>query len=63
VEVRLGWRDASVPVFVLVVGVVELTALGTSGWVAAAGLEAVAAALLMFRRTHALFASPPRLSR
>jgi signal transduction histidine kinase len=58
VDVRLGWRDASVPVLVLVVGVAELAALGTSGWVAAAGLEAVAAALLVLRRTHPLFAVP-----
>jgi signal transduction histidine kinase len=58
VEARIGWRDASVPVLVLVVGVAELAALGTSGWLAAAGLEAVAAALLVLRRTHALFAVP-----
>lgn len=43
---------------VLVVGVAELAALGTSGWLAAAGLEAVAATLLVLRRTHALFAVP-----
>jgi hypothetical protein len=44
---------------VLVVGVAELASLGTSGWVAAAGLEAVAAALLVFRRTLPLLAVPP----
>jgi len=58
VEARIGWRDASVPVLVLVVGVVELAALGTSGWLAAAGLEAVAAALHVLRRTHPLLAVP-----
>ena len=43
---------------VLVVGVAELAVLGTPGWLAAAGLEAVAAALLVLRRTRALFAVP-----
>lgn len=57
-EARIGWRDASIPVFVLVVGVAELASLGTSGWLAAAGLEAVAAALLVFRRTAPLLAVP-----
>ena len=58
VEARIGWRDASVPLLVLVVGVAELAALGTSGWLAAAGLEAVAAAVLVLRRTHALSVVP-----
>lgn len=57
-EARIGWRDASIPVLVLVVGVAELASLGTSGWLAAAGLEAVAAALLVLRRTHPLLSAP-----
>jgi signal transduction histidine kinase len=59
VRARIGWRDASIPAFVLVVGVVELAWLGAPGWVAAAALEAVAAVLLVFRRTHPLLAVPP----
>jgi signal transduction histidine kinase len=58
VEARIGWRDASIPLLVLVVGVAELASLGTSGWLAAAGLEAVAAALLVLRRTAPLLAVP-----
>ena len=57
-EARIDWRDASIPAVVLVVGVAELAYLGTSGWLAAAGLEVVAAAVLVLRRTHPLVAVP-----
>jgi signal transduction histidine kinase len=58
VEARIGWRDAWIPLLVLAVGVAELASLGTPGWVAAAGLEAVAAALLVLRRTYPLVVVP-----
>jgi signal transduction histidine kinase len=58
VEPRPGRRDVWLPGLALVAGVVELALLATPGWVVAAALEAVAAALLVFRRTHPLLAFP-----
>ena len=46
------------PVALAVVGTVELAALGTAGWVAAAGLEVAAAGALAFRRAWPLVAAP-----
>ena len=45
-----GWRDAWLPVVLLLLGAAELASLGTRGWIASIGLEAVAALLLVFRR-------------
>ena len=47
-----------VPAALAAVGTSELAALGTSGWVAAAGLEVVAAGVLVFRRPFPLVAAP-----
>ena len=55
---RIGWRDAAVPAILLALGTVELALLGTTGWVAAAGLEAVSALALVFRRAFPLVAPP-----
>ena len=55
---RIGWRDVAVPAALLFVGVVELALLGTSGWPAAAGLEAVAALSLVLRRSHPVVVAP-----
>ncbi len=59
VVARLGWRDALLPALLLAFGAAELASLGTDGWVASVGLEAISAACLVFRRTHALFVVPP----
>lgn len=57
-EPRTGRRDVWLPGLVLVAGVVELATLAGPGWLAAAALEAVAAALLVFRRSRPLVAFP-----
>lgn len=49
-------RDVGLPVAILVVGALELASLRTEGWLASIGLEAVAAGILVFRRTHTLLA-------
>ena len=49
---RIGWRDTLVPGALLAIGSVELALLGTAGWIAAIGLEAIAALALVFRRIH-----------
>ena len=54
----LGWRDLAVPAVLLVIGVVELASLGTEGWLPSIGLEGLAAAALVFRRTHPVVAVP-----
>ena len=54
-----GWRDAWLPVVLLLLGAAELASLGTRGWVASIGLEAVAALLLVFRRRLAPSWSSP----
>ncbi len=46
------------PASLVVVGTVELALLGTDGWVAAAALEATAAAALVFRRPYPLVTAP-----
>ena len=46
------------PAALLLLGAVELALLGTTGWVASVGLEAAAAIVLVFRRTHPLVAAP-----
>ena len=46
------------PAALLLLGTVELALLGTTGWVASVGLEAAAAIVLVFRRTHPLVAAP-----
>jgi signal transduction histidine kinase len=51
---RPGWRDVALPAVLLVVGALELASLRTEGWLASIGLEAVAAVVLVFRRTRAL---------
>ena len=55
---RLRRSDVLVPVVLLALGAFELSTLGTTGWAAAIGLEALAAACLVLRRTHAAFAVP-----
>jgi signal transduction histidine kinase len=47
---QLGWRDTWLPAALLLLGAAELASLGTEGWVASIGLEAIAALLLVFRR-------------
>ena len=56
---RIGWRDVLLPALLLALGAAELASLGTDGWVASVGLEAISAALLVFRRTLPLFVVPP----
>ncbi|WP_148575120.1 sensor histidine kinase [Nocardioides caldifontis] len=48
------WRDALVPLGLLTVGALELASLGTEGWLAGIGLEALASALLVLRRWRPL---------
>ena len=55
---RLGWRDALVPAVLLVLGAAELATLGTTGWIASIGLEAVAALALVFRRRYPVVVVP-----
>jgi signal transduction histidine kinase len=55
---RVGWRDVAVPAVLLAFGAAELATLGTQGWLAAFGLEALAAVILVFRRTLPLVAVP-----
>ncbi len=55
---RVDWRDAALPAGLLAIGATELALLGTAGWVAAVGLEAVSAAALTLRRRHPLAAAP-----
>ena len=52
-HVRPSWRDALLPAALLLLGAVELASLGTEGWVAAVGLEALAAAVLVWARAFA----------
>jgi signal transduction histidine kinase len=58
VEGRVGPRDVVLPVILLAVGTAELASLGTPGWVAAAGLEALAALALVWRRPLPMIAVP-----
>ena len=51
---RLSWRDAWLPAGLLALGTFELATLGTEGWVYGVVLEAVGAALLVFRRLRPL---------
>ena len=53
----IGWRDIAVPLALLAVGTVELALLGTTGWPAAVGLEALAAVCLVFRRSQPVVAA------
>lgn len=57
-EQRLGWRDVVVPAALVTLGTAELAWLGSSGWPLAAGVEALAALALVFRRTHTWVAAP-----
>ena len=59
-RVRISWRDAWLPGLLLVVGAAELASLGTAGWVASVGLEAVAAPALVFRRRPTLVVASRR---
>ena len=55
---RFGWRDAWLPAFLWAVGAIELLVLRVDGWSAGVALEAVAVAVLVFRRSWALVAVP-----
>ena len=55
---RLRPLDVLVPFALLVLGTVELATLGTTGWLAAVGLEAVAAVALVLRRHQPAIAVP-----
>ena len=57
-HVRTGWRDALLPAVLFVLGAAELATLGTDGWLASVAIEALAAALLVFRRSHPLVVAP-----
>ncbi len=57
-HIRTSWRDAWLPALLLALGAAELASLGTQGWVACVGLEAVAALLLVFRRQLAVLVVP-----
>ena len=54
----IGWRDVAVPGALLFVGVVELSLFSGEGRLAAAGLEALAAVILVFRRIHPVVVAP-----
>jgi signal transduction histidine kinase len=55
---RLRALDVLVPLALLVLGAAELATLGTTGWLPSVGLEAVAAAALVFRRLRPAIAVP-----
>ncbi len=57
-EERLGWRDALLPALLVGLGAAELASLGTRGWTAAVGLQAVAGVLLVLRRRYPLVVGP-----
>ena len=57
-DARTRVRDGWLPALLLVIGATELATLRTPGWPWAVALEAVGAALLVFRRTHPLVAVP-----
>ena len=50
--------DVAIPAAILLVGVVELASLRTEGWLPSVGLEVLAAAALVFRRTQPIVAVP-----
>ncbi len=55
---HLTWSDAALPALLLALGAVELASLRSDGWVAAVGIEALAAALLVPRRRYAAAVAP-----
>jgi signal transduction histidine kinase len=55
---RLRPLDVALPLALLALGAAELATLGTTGWVPSVGLEAVAAAALIFRRFRPAIAVP-----
>jgi len=55
---RLRPLDVVLPLALLALGAAELATLGTDGWIPSVGLEAVAAAALIFRRFHPAIAVP-----
>ena len=57
-HVRPRWRDVWLPAALLLLGAAELASLGTRGWIAAVGLEALAASLLVLSRAFAFVAAP-----
>lgn len=57
-QAPIGWHDLWIPGALLLAGSTELALLGTTGWTASVGLEAVAAVTLVWRRRFPMLVGP-----